>query len=52
MTIIDFREVGQKGLKNEDKVGQQFFRKKGQSRTENFDKEDKVGQKILKKRIK
>ena len=24
-TIIDFRKVGQKGLKNEDKVGQKFI---------------------------
>ena len=54
MTIIDFRKVGQKGLKNEDKVGQQFIWK-GRSRTEKFEKrtkrigkfekEDKIGQK-------
>ena len=25
VTIIDFQKVGQKGLKNEDKVGQKFI---------------------------
>ena len=50
VTIIDFRKVGQKGLKNEDKVGQKFILKRGQNRTEKFEKEDKVGQKSLKKR--
>ena len=45
MTIIDFRKVGQKGLKNEDKVGQQFILKRGQSWTEKFKKKDKIGQK-------
>ena len=45
MTIIDFRKVGQKGLKNEDNVGQKFIKKRGQSRTEKFGEEDKVGQK-------
>ena len=45
MAIIDFRKVGQKGLKNEDKVGQQFILKRGQSRIEMFEKEDKIGQK-------
>ena len=25
VTIIDFRNVGRKGLKNEDKVGQKFI---------------------------
>ena len=37
MTIIDFRKIGQKGLKNEDKV------------VPKFEKEDKVRQKSLKK---
>ena len=46
VTIIDFRKVKQKGLKNEDKVGQKFILKGGQSsRTKNFEKEDKIGQK-------
>ena len=45
ITIIDFRKVGQKGLKNEDKVGHKFILKRGQSRSEKFEKEDKVGQK-------
>ena len=44
MAIIDFRKIGQKGLKNEDK-GQTFISKRGQSRSEKFGKEDKVGQK-------
>ena len=43
VTIINFRKVGQKGLKNEDKVGQKFIQKGGQSTTEEFRKEDKVG---------
>ena len=56
VTIIYFRKVGQKCLKNEDKVGEKFifkkrtkqdrkFWKRGQSRTEKFEKEDKIGQK-------
>ena len=49
VTIIDFRKVGGKGLKNEDKVGQKSLGKR-QSRTKKFEKEDKVGQKSLKKR--
>ena len=49
MTIINFRKIEQKGLKNEDKVGQNFIEKIGQSRTEKFGKGDKVGQKSLKK---
>ena len=32
VTIIDFRKVGQKGLKNEDKVWQKFIQNRGQSR--------------------
>ena len=36
-------------MKNEDKIGQQFILKIGQSRTEKFEKEDKVGQESLKK---
>ena len=32
-------------LKNEDRVGQKFIQKSGQSRAEKFEKEDKVGQK-------
>ena len=36
VTIIDFRKVGQKGLKNEDKVGQKFILKRGQDRTEKW----------------
>ena len=44
VAIIDFRKVGQKGLQNEDKVGQNFFFfKSGQSRTKKFEKEEKVG---------
>ena len=50
--MIGFLKVGQKCLKNEDKVGQKFIQKGGQSRTEKFGKEDKVGQKSLKKRPK
>ena len=50
MIIIDFRKVGQKGLKNEDKVGQKFILKGGRSRSGKFEKEEKVGQKSLKKR--
>ena len=50
VTIIDFRKVGKKGLKNEDKVGQTFIQKRGKSRTEKFVKEGKVGQKSLKNR--
>ena len=52
MTIIDFRKVGQKGLNNEDKVGQKFIQKRRKSRTEKFGKDDKVIQKSLKKRTK
>ena len=37
-------------MKNEDKLGQKFVQKGGQSRTEKFGKEDKAGQKGLKKR--
>ena len=37
VTIIDFRKVGQKGLKNEDKIGQKFILKKGQSKTDKFE---------------
>ena len=29
VTINDFRKVGQKGLKNDDKVGQQLIQKGG-----------------------
>ena len=45
VTIIDFRKVGQKCLKNEDKIVQTFIQKGGQSRTEKFEKEDKIEQK-------
>ena len=44
VSIIDFRKVGQKGLKNEEKAGQKFIQERGKSRTEKFGKEDKIGQ--------
>ena len=50
MIIIGFRKVGYKGLKNEDKVGQQFILKGGRSRTEKFEKGANVGQKNIKNR--
>ena len=45
VNIIDFRKVGQKRLRNEDKVGQKFIQKRGKSRAVKFGKEDKMGQK-------
>ena len=44
VTIIDFRKVEQKDSKNEYK-DKNLFLKRGQSRTEKFEKEDKIGQK-------